>query len=58
MNIRRPLLLAAAVALAAVLAAPAADAQRRDKEDKDAPKALYPDATREEPEGSFSVPPL
>ena len=54
MNIRRPLLLVAAVALAAVLAAPAADAQRRAKEDKDAPKALYPDATREEPEGSFS----
>lgn len=52
MNIRHSLLFASMLALAALVAAPAADAQRRNKEEK--PVALYPEATREEPEGAFS----
>lgn len=53
MNARHSLILAAMVFLAGSLAPGSADAVRREKKEEER-VALYPDATRAEPEGGFS----
>ncbi|MBP6596839.1 MAG: tetratricopeptide repeat protein [Arenimonas sp.] len=53
MNARHSLILAAVVFLAGSLAPSSADAVRREKKEEER-VALYPDATRAEPEGGFS----
>lgn len=53
MKALHPLKLAVAILLATSFAAGDADAQRRSSK-RDEPKALYPDATRQDPGGSFS----